>query len=96
MPLSKARNRERMRQSRLHKPNVQPKQVKISELRELIASKQTNSRLHNEPVQPNLPIYRAGERYEAGQHILVQRGKKLVETVVPELDADGHPVPDFT
>lgn len=69
MPLSKARNRERMRLIRLH------------------AKKQ------GEVVQPKLynPM-----RHRPGDRVLVQRGKRLIETVIPELDADGHPMPDYS
>ncbi len=30
--------------------------------------------------------------HRAGDKVLVQRGKKLVETIIPELDADGQPM----
>ena len=28
-----------------------------------------------------------------GTHVLIKQGKRLVEAVVPELDADGQPIP---
>lgn len=67
MPLSKARNRERMRQFRLHAP----KRVEL--------------------VQPNIPLYNP-MKHGVGDRVLVQRGKHLVDIVIPELDADGQPI----
>lgn len=46
--------------------------------------------------KPDLPVYMPGAHYEAGEHILVRRGKKYIEFVVPELDGDGHPIPSLT
>lgn len=36
-----------------------------------------------------IPIYDA-RIHKAGDRVLVRKGKSLVETVVPELDADGN------
>lgn len=68
MPLSKTRNKERMRLIRLH------------------AKKQDGV------VQPELynPL-----NHRPGDKVLVKRGKRLIETVIPELDADGNPMPDY-
>jgi len=32
--------------------------------------------------------------HKAGDRVLIRQGKKLVETVIPELDADGYPIHD--
>ena len=31
--------------------------------------------------------------HKAGDRVLMQKGKRLVEAIVPELDADGRPIP---
>ena len=41
-----------------------------------------------------IPLYNPAI-HKAGDHVLVRRGKQLVETIVPELDADGHTIPSF-
>lgn len=33
--------------------------------------------------------------HRPGDRVLVKRGKRLIETVIPELDADGNPMPDY-
>ena len=44
-------------------------------------------------VQPNVPLYNPMS-HRAGDRVLVQRGKRLVDIVIPELDADGNPIYD--
>ena len=75
MPLSKERNRERMRQARTVQPAVQPIIVSSS-------------------VQPNddIPWYNPTV-HRSGDKVKVQSGRGYVVTTIPELDADGHPVP---
>ena len=68
MPLSKARNRERMRRYRLH---VQPDEAPV--------------------VRPYDPT----RRYNPGDKVLIQKGRGLVETVIPELDGEGNPIHDY-
>ena len=50
-----------------------------------------------EPVRPEsnttVPMFNPSI-HKAGDKVLVYQGKKLIETVIPELDADGHPVYD--
>ena len=62
----------------------------LDELRGLISgieAKQT--------VQPTVPLYNP-ILHRAGDRVLVQQGKRLVETVIPELDAGGSPMPEYT
>ncbi len=66
MPLSKQRDRDRKRQSRLE----------------------------NENVQPNIPLYNPSI-HKAGDTVRVLRGKREVVTLIPELDADGRPMPEY-
>lgn len=40
-----------------------------------------------------IPIYNPS-LHKAGDRVLVRQGKKLVEQIVPELDADGQPILD--
>ena len=52
------------------------------------AQKPSNPTVYSRVLQLYNPaIHKVGDR------VLVQKGKRLVEAVVPELDADGHPVP---
>lgn len=97
MPLSKKRNRERMRQLRLHKPQlldrVQPKL-------ESVGIKLDGNRIVGvtKPVQPNtgVEVYSPYKQYQPGGRVLVQRGKRFIETVTLELDADGNVIPSYT
>jgi len=41
-------------------------------------------------VKPNLPIYNPAI-HRAGDKVLIQQGKRLIPTIVPSIDADGHP-----
>ena len=43
-----------------------------------------------DPVQP-IPLYNP-QIHRAGDRVMVQKGKRLIETVIPELDADGYAV----
>lgn len=87
MPLSRARMRERKKRDRA----VKPKQETLGALRKLIESK---SGFDNTNVKPELPIYNPAI-HRAGDRVLVQRGKKLIETVIPEIDGGGNPIPDY-
>ena len=42
----------------------------------------------------SIPLYNPQKRYNAGEKVLVQKGKRLVEVTVPELDGNGHPIYD--
>ena len=50
-----------------------------------------------EPVRPEsnttVPMFNPSI-HKAGDKVMVYQGKRLIETVIPELDADGHPVYD--
>ena len=32
------------------------------------------------------------KKFKVGERVLVRRGRRLVETVIPELDVDGNPI----
>ncbi len=40
-------------------------------------------------------IYHPGMTVNPGERVLVPKGSKLEEVKVPELDADGHPIPEY-
>ena len=58
---------------------------KLAELQASIESHLTADSSHK--------LYNPQKRYNVGDRVLVRRGKKLIETVVPELDADGNSIP---
>lgn len=109
MPLSRERNRERMRQARA--TCVQPKtptvvqpstptaklvQPKLAQ-RLAAAGLTVNGNkvsIGTKPgsVQPNVPVYNPSV-HKPGDRVLVRSGSRLVEAVVPRLDADGRPMP---
>jgi len=33
--------------------------------------------------------------HKIGDRVLVQRGKRFIETVIPEIDADGNIIPEY-
>ena len=46
-----------------------------------------------EPIKPgSLEMYRSGY-HKAGDHVLMWKNRKLVESIVPEMDADGQTIP---
>jgi len=82
--------RNYMRARRSVKPNMlNPVKPKLGELRQLIKSIESN------PLgKTTLPLYNPAI-HKVGEVVLVQRGKRLIQTTIPLLDADGQPVPDF-
>ena len=99
MQLSKKRNRDRMRMARatyVQPKVVQPtdsKQEKLAELRKLITEKQ-QPMVHGSSLHSGLPIYNPAI-HKPGDKVLFKVGKKMVETVVPELDGAGQPIQDY-
>ncbi len=43
-------------------------------------------------VQPNTPVYNPAI-HRPGDKVLVRQGKRLVPTIIPNLDADGQAIP---
>ena len=43
-------------------------------------------------AKPLVPYYNPKAKYKAGDKVLVAKGKRLVEVIVPELDGDGQPI----
>ncbi len=94
MPLSKKRMRERKRIDRGVKPksnlntvnDVKPNKDKLAELRGIINTIHTAQA----PVQSvTIPVYNPSI-HRPGDRVLVKQYGKWIETIVPELDADGH------
>lgn len=87
--------REYMRKRRSNtqpvRPLVRPKQETLKALRELVKPKSS-------PVQPEsspkIPKYNP-QIHKPGDVVLVQRGKKWIETVIPDIDGGGQPIPDY-
>ncbi len=46
-----------------------------------------------EEDKPKVPLFNP-MIHRAGDRVMVQKGKRLIETVIPELDADGYAVYD--
>ncbi len=70
-------------------------QPKLAALRGLIHSIESGG---HKPVQPTsnldeLPWYDSS-KHKAGTKVKLRRYGKIIIMVVPELDADGHPVPE--
>jgi len=63
---------------------------KLDELRGLISGIEAKPAL-----APKLPLYNP-ILHRAGDRVLVQQGKKFMEVVIPELDAGGSPMPEYT
>lgn len=40
------------------------------------------------------PLYNP-YRHKAGDQVMVRQGKRLVEAVIPNLDADGNVIPEY-
>ena len=104
MPLSKKRMRERKRQDRVKpksnltvRPSVKPN---VENLRQMIKTIEDKGKPRNAPQRPSaeasLPLYNPA-LHGLGDRVLVKPNysKKLVETVIPTLDADGNSMPDY-
>ena len=53
-------------------------------------------RLESKKVQPkSIPLYNPAV-HRAGDTVQVYKGKRLVTVAIPELDADGNAIPNFT
>jgi len=49
-----------------------------------------NSEASSLTVKAN--IYDPNRHYQPGDKVLIKKGNRLQEVIVPELDADGHPI----
>lgn len=68
-------------------PTVIPdKQEKLDELRQMVSC------IEVKKVTPGVPLYDASV-HRAGERVKVWNGGQYVETIIPELDAEGQPVP---
>ena len=47
---------------------------------------------HSVNTMERIPLYNSAV-HKAGDRVLVRHGKQLVETIVPDLDGDGHTIP---
>lgn len=47
---------------------------------------------NNTDSSHKLKLYQPGVKYQPSERVLVKRGKRLIETTVPELDAEGQPM----
>ncbi len=103
MPLSKLRNRQRMRKARSVQPNLGMAQVAQNKEAALVQPSvgvnQVARKLEQVGIQlegnqivglskPMIRVYRPGVHYQTGEHLLYQ-GREIV---VPEVDADGYPM----
>ena len=106
MPLSKARMRQRKKLDRLNvKPMsnlnkleyVKPKiEGLVIEGNRIIAVKPKYEPLPNCPNGRHriLTEYNKHE-FSPGDRVLVKKGKRLVETVVPVIDGEGNSIPEY-
>ncbi len=96
MPLSKKKNRDRMRVVRA--TCVQPKTKEVVQPNEPLVVSPSVQRdgKASSAVQPDIPLYNPSI-HRAGDRVLIKPtyGKKLVEVVIPELDAGGNPIPGY-
>ena len=53
------------------------------------------ARLESAVVQPNIPLYNP-YTHRPGDTVRIQQRKREVTVTIPELDADGQPIPEFT
>ncbi len=70
----------------LVQPSVQP-DTPLVDIDLLEALGQAN----HDNAHPRVPLYNP-QIHRAGDRVMIQKGKRLIEMVIPELDADGYPV----
>ena len=87
MPLSRQRNAERMRQARLH---VQPNSMVGHVVNSPLSVKEESATVQPE-CNLKVPLYNPSI-HRAGDLVIVQKGKRFIEMVIPEIDADGNAV----
>lgn len=96
MPLSKAKNRERMRELRLHNKQstgcVQPKiQGLVLKGNRIIGI----SKPVQPSVQPKVPLYNPAI-HKAGDTVMMMLSKTRPRIIkIPEIDAEGNPIPEI-
>lgn len=80
------------------------KEQKLTGLRAMIANSDAPQLTTSPPikessgkVQPNLPVMNQSNyrQFSPGDKVLVKRGKRMVETTIPELDQEGNVIPDY-
>lgn len=102
MPLSKKRMRERKRRDRVKpmsnliiRSSVKPNT--LDNLRQTIKNIEGKTKAPQHPSgEASVPLYNPSI-HKPGDRVLVKPpyGNKLVEIVIPELDAGGQPVPNY-
>ena len=45
--------------------------------------------------QLDVKLYKSGMVVKPGEKLIVRVGNKTIEMIAPEIDADGHPMPDY-
>jgi len=64
--------------------------VYISQVLTLGANKINGSKQDNPQVYtPTIPVYNSGI-HKSGDRVMIRQGRKMVESVVPEIDVDGN------
>ena len=105
MPLSKARMRDLSQQRRDAKRQTHDKPSDLSIPVPIDSTSTTDgdkpetnpNELNPDDIdveeedKPKVPLYNP-MIHRAGDRVMVQKGKRLIETVIPELDADGYAV----
>lgn len=105
MPLSKARNRERMQRVRIVQPvcnlssdfvcNLEGQsktvtvQPKLEALRKLIKDVESKPK-----VVSDIPLYDS-MIHKPGDVVRIWRGKQLITVTIPEVDVEGQIIPEW-
>ncbi len=78
------------------RPNVQPSTAEKLKAAGIVLDGNRIISPSSELVQPGLPVCdRSNWRdFQPGDRVMMRQGRRLVETVVPERDAEGNPIPD--
>ena len=73
-------------------------QAKTDYQREYMRRRRSNKKSAQDPVRPEptilTPFYNPS-KHKIGDRVLVYQGKRLIETVIPEIDAKGNMIPEI-
>ena len=76
---------------REYRANKRELGITTNKTRGIASSVIPDSLVNTADVQSNIPVYDA-TKHRAGDRVLVSKGNRLVETVIPTLDGDGNPI----
>jgi len=61
---------------------------------EAVGLKLNGNKILSKQLDADIPLYNP-MKHRVGDRVLVQKGKRFIEIVIPELDDEGNPIPEY-